>query len=244
MEKQPILQVKNLTVKFGSLVAVSDFSFDIYPGELVGLIGPNGAGKSTAFNAITGLVSPSSGEVYFKGENIVKMLPHKRCKMGMARTFQVVRAFNFMKVEDAVRVGAYNRQNEQTVKAKVDDIIELCELSDLRHRLCGDLGLVSLRRVELARALATEPDLLLLDETGAGLNATDLGILMNLLKKINQEQKITLCVVEHVMQMVMGICQRIIVLDSGEQIAQGTPSEISNNEKVIEAYLGKRAVPC
>lgn len=244
MEAQPMLQVIDLTVQFGSLLAVNNVNMQIHQGAIAGLIGPNGAGKTTLFNAIIGIYPPQKGKVIFKGVNITHLLPHKICQLGMSRTFQVIRAFNHMTVEETVRVGGYNRHNEQTIHTKVDEMVEICELKDLRTRMCGDLGLALLRRVELARALATEPELLLLDEAGAGLNATELSSFMDLLKKINKEYSITLCVVEHVMQMVMGICDRITVLDSGEVIATGSPMEIRKNEKVIEAYLGKRALPC
>jgi branched-chain amino acid transport system ATP-binding protein len=241
VESQPLLKVSNVTVKFGSLVAVNDVSLAVAPGELVGLIGPNGAGKTTLFNAINGLVKPTQGTVTFRGTKITGLLPHKICELGMSRTFQVTRAFAHMVVEDAVRVGAYNRCSEREVAAKVDEVVAFCGLGDLRKKLCGDLGLASLRRIELARALATDPEMLLLDEAGAGLNTTELAAFMALLTHLNQERKITLLVVEHVMQMVMGICQRIFVLDSGTLIAVGTPAEISQNARVIEAYLGKRA---
>jgi branched-chain amino acid transport system ATP-binding protein len=242
MSSELILQVSNLTKSFGSLVAVNNVSMQIFEGEIVGLIGPNGAGKTTFFNAITGLSAPDCGRVVFKGTDTVGFLPHKICKLGMSRTFQVTQAFNSMTVEDAVRVGAYNRHAEKDVMDKVDEVIAFSDLESIRRQKCGDLGLAPLRRVELARALATEPDLLLLDEAGAGLNPTELSGLMAMLKKLNQEKDITLCVVEHVMKMVMGICSRIIVLDHGEVIAEGCPDEICANEKVIEAYLGERAV--
>jgi len=242
VDAEPILKVADVTKKFGNLVAVNRASLEVNRGEIVGLIGPNGAGKTTLFNAISGLYRPEEGTVFFKGMNITNWLPHKICKLGMSRTFQVTRAFTHMTVEDTVRVGAYNRFNEKNVQDKVDQVIKVCELVDIRKRVCEDLGLASLRKVELARALATEPEMLLLDEAGAGLNATELATFMDLIKKLNQESQITFCVVEHVMQMVMGLCQRIVVLDSGEIIAAGTPNEISNNARVIEAYLGKRAV--
>ncbi|MFZ3078544.1 MAG: ABC transporter ATP-binding protein [Bellilinea sp.] len=242
MDVEPILKVTNLTKKFGNLVAVNRASFEVNRGEIVGLIGPNGAGKTTLFNAISGLYRPEEGTIFFKGMNITNWLPHKICKLGMSRTFQVTRAFTHMTVEDTVRVGAYNRFNEKNVQDKVDQVIKVCDLVDIRKRVCEDLGLASLRKVELARALATEPVMLLLDEAGAGLNATELAAFMDLIKKLNQESQITFCVVEHVMQMVMGLCQQIVVLDSGEIIASGTPNQISNNVRVIEAYLGKRAV--
>lgn len=242
MDAEPILKVADVTKKFGNLVAVNRASLEVNRGEIVGLIGPNGAGKTTLFNAISGLYRPEEGTVFFKGMNITNWLPHRICKLGMSRTFQVTRAFTHMTVEDTVRVGAYNRFNENSVQDKVEQVIKVCDLVDIRKRVCEDLGLASLRKVELARALATEPEMLLLDEAGAGLNATELTAFMELIKKLNQENQITFCVVEHVMQMVMGLCQRIVVLDSGEIIASGTPNEISNNARVIEAYLGKRAV--
>jgi len=242
MSSEPILRVSNLTKKFGNLVAVNDVSLQIYEGEIMGLIGPNGAGKTTLFNAITGLYAPDAGQVVFKGIDITALLPHRICKLGMSRTFQVIQAFSSMTVEEAVRVGAYNRHGEKSVMAKVDEVIAFCDLEDVRNQKCGDLGLAPLRRVELARAMATEPDLLLLDEAGAGLTPTELSGLMAMLRKLNEEKDITLCVVEHVMRMVMGLCSRIAVLDYGEVIAEGDPDEICNNERVIEAYLGERAV--
>jgi len=223
MGLQPILKVTNVSHRFGSLLAVNNVSLYIETGEMVGLIGPNGAGKTTLFNIITGLYKPHSGRVVFKGEDITGWLPHKICRLGMSRTFQVTRAFNEMTVEDAVRVGAYNKSKEETVRAKVDDIVAFCELTDIRTRKCGDLGLAQLRKVELARALATDPELLLLDEAGAGLNPTELAAFVRMVRRINTERRVTLCAVEHVMQMVMGLCQRIVVLDSGEEIATGTP---------------------
>jgi ABC-type branched-subunit amino acid transport system ATPase component len=244
MQPQPILKVNNITVRFGSLAANQNVSIEVFPGEITGLIGPNGAGKTTLFNAITGLIAPDEGSVMFKDHNVTGFLPHQICRLGMSRTFQVTKAFIHMTVEDTIRVGAYNRCDEKNVLAKVDEVIEFCELSDLRKKLCADIGLASLRKVELARALATGPEILLLDETGAGLNPTELEGFMSLLKRLNKDLKITLCVVEHVMQMVMGVCQRIFVLDSGELIATGSPAEISANEKVIQAYLGKRVAKC
>ncbi len=236
------LQVSHVTKRFGSLVAVHDVSFQIHEGEILGLIGPNGAGKTTLFNVITGLYRPDEGHVYFQEHDITGALPHTICKLGMSRTFQVTKAFATMTVEDAVRVGAYNRHGEDEVTAKVNEVIAFCHLEELRHRVCGDLGLAPLRRVELARAMATEPQLLLLDEVGAGLNATEMQEVMEILRRLNGELGMALCVVEHVMPMVMGLCERIIVLDSGELIAEGTPQEISNNRRVIEAYLGEKAL--
>lgn len=241
MSPEQILKTSELTKNFGNLIAVNNVKMEIHRGEIVGLIGPNGAGKTTFFNLVTGLEAPDKGQVVFKGVNIVSMPPHKICKLGMSRTFQITRSFGEMSVEDAIRVGAYNRLGENEVSRKVDEMVEFFELDDIRKTKCSDLGLASLRKVEVARATATEPELLLLDEVGAGLTSVELIKLMEELKKLNQETKITLCVVEHVMQMVMGLCERIFVLDAGKLIAKGLPDEISNNQKVIEAYLGRRS---
>lgn len=241
MLSEQILKTSKLTKRFGNLIAVNQVGLEIKKGEIVGLIGPNGAGKTTFFNLITGLEAPDEGQVIFKGTNITTMSPHAICKLGMSRTFQVTKSFTEMSVEEAIRVGAYNRQGEEEVQNKVDWALEFFKLEDIRDYKCSDLGLSSLRKVEIARAAATEPELLLLDEVGAGLTATELLKLMSELKRLNEETKITLCVVEHVMQMVMGLCERIFVLDAGELIAKGIPSEISNNQRVIEAYLGRRS---
>lgn len=240
MSSEQILKTSKLTKSFGNLIAVNQVELEIHQEEIVGLIGPNGAGKTTFFNLITGLEIPDEGQVIFKGIDITSMPPHKICKLGMSRTFQVTRSFAGMSVEEAIRVGAYNRREEREVQKKVDWVIKFFELEDIRDYKCSDLGLASLRKVEVARAAATEPDLLLLDEVGAGLTTTELLRLMSELKRLNEETKITLCVVEHVMQMVMGLCERIFVLDAGELIAKGLPSEISNNQRVIEAYLGRK----
>ena len=241
MLPEQILKTSKLTKCFGNLIAVNRVDLEIKKGEIIGLIGPNGAGKTTFFNLITGLETPDEGQVIFKGTNITTMSPHAICKLGMSRTFQVAKSFTEMSVEEAIRVGAYNRQGEEEVQNKVDWTLEFFELEDIRGCKCSDLGLSSLRKVEVARAAATEPELLLLDEVGAGLTATELLKLMSELKRLNGETKIALCVVEHVMQMVMGLCERIFVLDAGELIAKGIPSEISNNQRVIEAYLGRRS---
>ena len=241
MLSEQILKTSKLTKRFGNLIAVNQVDLEIKKGEIIGLIGPNGAGKTTFFNLITGLEAPDEGQVIFKGTNITTMSPHAICKLGMSRTFQVAKSFTEMSVEDAIRVGAYNRRGEEEVQNKVDWVLKFFELEDIRDYKCSDLGLSSLRKVEVARAAATEPELLLLDEVGAGLTATELLKLMSELKRLNQETKITLCIVEHVMQMVMGLCERIFVLDAGELIAKGIPNEISNNQRVIEAYLGRRS---
>lgn len=238
MSSEPILKTYQLTKSFGNLIAVNNVELEIYRGEIVGLIGPNGAGKTTFFNLITGLEAIDKGQVLFKNQDITSLPPHKICQLGLSRTFQVTRSFGEMTVEDAIRVGAYNRLGEKEVQNKVDQIVEFFELQHIRKTKCNDLGLASLRKVEVARAAATGPDLLLLDEAGAGLTSAELAKLMEELKDLNKKTQITLCVVEHVMEMVMGLCQRIYVLDAGELISCGNPEEVCNSQCVIEAYLG------
>ena len=241
MSTQTILEVRSLTKKFGNIVAVNDVPFNIFNGEILGLIGPNGAGKTTIFNVITGMFQPDNSSIIFKATDTTGIFPHRICKLGMSRTFQVTRAFESMSVADAIRVGAYNRHTEKEVAGKVDEILDFFQLKEIKDWLCSDLELAPLKRVELARAVAPDPDLLLLDEVGAGLTAIELTELMEMLNTIRDQKQVTLCIVEHVMQMVMGICERIIVLDHGVLIADGKPEEIGNNARVIEAYLGKRA---
>ena len=241
MSAEPLLQVSGLCKTFGSLAALNRVSFHIAPGEILGLIGPNGAGKTTLFNTVSGLYHPDGGQVSFKGQPIGGLPPHKICKLGMSRTFQVTQAFEHLSVAEAVRIGAYNRHGEREIEAKVRETLAFFGLEKIRNWKCAELGLAPLKRVEVARAAATDPELLLLDEAGAGLNASELSELMEMLKTLRRERRMTLCVVEHVMPMVMGLCERIIVLDYGELIAEGTPERISKNEKVIEAYLGRRS---
>ncbi len=241
MSGQVILQVSELCKSFGNLAALNRVSFQIARGEILGLIGPNGAGKTTLFNTVSGLYHPDGGQVVFKGQSIAGLSPHAICKLGLSRTFQVTQAFEHLSVAEAVRIGAYNRHGEREVEAKVRETVAFFGLEKIQDWKCSDLGLAPLKRVEVARATATDPELLLLDEAGAGLNASELSELMEMLKTLRRERHMTLCVVEHVMPMVMGLCERIIVLDYGELIAEGTPESISRNERVIEAYLGRRS---
>jgi branched-chain amino acid transport system ATP-binding protein len=242
MSGEALLEVRNLTKCFGSLVALNGVSFTIRRGEILGLIGPNGAGKTTLFNTVTGIYQPDGGEILFNGASIAGEQPHRICRLGMSRTFQVTQAFTHMTVADAIRVGAYNRHGEREVAERVEELLAFFDLDKIRDWQCGDLGLAPLKRVEVARAAATDPELLLLDEAGAGLNAAELDELMEMLRTLQRKRRITLCVVEHVMKLVMGVCERIVVLDYGEIIDTGSPEEVSANERVVEAYLGKRAV--
>jgi branched-chain amino acid transport system ATP-binding protein len=241
MNGGPLLSVSGLCKTFGSLAALNRVSLQIARGEILGLIGPNGAGKTTLFNTVSGLYHPESGQVAFKGQVITGLPPHKICRLGMSRTFQVTQAFEHLSVAEAIRIGAYNRHGEKEVEAKVGQSLAFFGLEKIQNWKCSDLGLAPLKRVEVARAAATDPELLLLDEAGAGLNSSELSELMEMLKTLRRERDMTLCVVEHVMPMVMGLCERIIVLDYGELIAEGTPESISRNERVIEAYLGRRS---
>ncbi len=240
MSGQAVLQVSELCKSFGNLAALNRVSFQIVQGEILGLIGPNGAGKTTLFNTISGLYHPDGGQVTFKGQSIGGLAPHTICRLGLSRTFQVTQAFEHLSVAEAIRIGAYNRHGEREVEARVRETVAFFGLEKIQNWKCSDLGLAPLKRVEVARAAATDPELLLLDEAGAGLNSSELSELMEMLKTLRRERNTTLCVVEHVMPMVMGLCERIIVLDYGELIAEGTPEVISRNERVIEAYLGRR----
>jgi len=239
-DKSFILEVKGLTKHFGGLAAVKNVDFQIKRGEILGLIGPNGAGKTTIFNLISGFLTPDSGEVKFKGERITGLKPpHKITMRRMGRTFQLVRPFNNMTVLENVMVGCFCRTKERRkAEQKAKEILNFFGLSGYQNSLAANLTIADRKRLELCRALATEPELLLLDEVVAGLNPKETEDIIELIRKISQ-QGITLFVIEHVMQAIMSLSERIIVLSYGEKIAEGTPQEISKNKKVIDAYLGE-----
>ena len=239
-----ILEGRDVTKYFGGLAAVSHVDFHIDQGEIVGLIGPNGAGKTTLFNLISASFPLNSGEMEFKGQKLNGLKPHQVCKMGIARTFQQVKIFADMPVLQNVLVGAFfgtpARVSGADAATEASQALEFVGLSVVSATLAKDLTLVNQKRVEVARALATKPELLLLDELMAGLNPAEVSEAMQLVRKI-RDRGITVFMVEHVMKAIMGICGRIIVLHHGEKIAEGTCNEISCNKTVIDIYLGEEA---
>jgi branched-chain amino acid transport system ATP-binding protein len=239
-----LLEVENLSKAFGGVLAVNQVSFTLNQGEILGLIGPNGSGKTTLFNLITGLIKPDRGRIRFNNEDITGIAPHKICRSGIARTFQLVKPFNRLSPLENVMVGrAYGSEparNTRQARIESEQILALTGLAKKRVRTAGMLGMADRKRLEIARALATRPKLLLLDEMMAGLNPTETEAAIGLVKAI-RDSGITLIVVEHVMKVIMGISDRVIVLNVGEKIAEGTPQEIASNRQVIEAYLGKES---
>lgn len=232
------LEVQELTKRFGGLLANDRIDLTVNEGEIVGLIGPNGAGKTTLFNCIAGFYPPSEGTVRFKGEDITGFSANEVCLLGIARTFQIVRIFKDMTVLDNIMVGAFNRTN-LTIRAKRKalEVLDFCGLTPKKSLLAGGLTIADKKRLEFAKALATEPSLLMLDEAIAGLNQTETTEAVELVKKVRQSG-ITVVLVEHVMEVVMPISNRIVVLDYGKKIAEDIPEKIINNEDVIKAYLG------
>ncbi|NMC33563.1 MAG: ABC transporter ATP-binding protein [Veillonellaceae bacterium] len=234
------LEVKSLTKRFGGLVAVNDVSFSVEENQIIGLIGPNGAGKSTFFATIAGYYKPDSGSIEFSGEQIGGLLPETIAHKGITRTFQIVRPFGTLSVLENVMVGAFLRtKNQKKARGKAEEILEFTGLAQKRDLVGSALTIADKKRLELARALATEPRLLLLDEVMAGLTPKETFEAVELVKKINQ-RGITLFIVEHVMEVVMPISQQIFVLDGGKLISSGPPTVVSKDPAVIKAYLGER----
>ncbi|MBL4953224.1 ABC transporter ATP-binding protein [Neobacillus sp. OS1-32] len=252
---KPLLKVDNAGIRFGGLKAVSEVNLELLKGELVGLIGPNGAGKTTFFNLLTGVYVPTEGSILLDGEKLNGMAPHKITKKGISRTFQNIRLFNDLSVLDNVKI-AYHTQakhsivssilrlpshfaGEREMEEKAIDFLKIFNLDDVLYEQAKNLPYGQQRRLEIARALAAGPKLLLLDEPAAGMNPQETEELMNLIALIREKFDLTILLIEHDMNLVMGVCERIYVLDHGQLIAQGTPVEIRNNPKVIEAYLGE-----
>jgi branched-chain amino acid transport system ATP-binding protein len=237
------LVVRNISKRFGGLRAVQDLSFSVDEGETVALIGPNGAGKTTSFNLITGYHRPDTGSVFALGRELVGLRPHDICGWGLARTFQVARPFGTMTVLANVMTGAFLRNKRPEVaRARAREVIGFVGLSAKEHVAARELTTIDQRRLEMARALATEPRLLLLDEVMAGLNPVEIDQAVALVGRL-AERGLTIVIVEHVMRAIMAVARRIIVLDHGQKIAEGSPKEVVSNEDVIRAYLGTGYAP-
>lgn len=237
-----LISLKNVTKRFGGLVAVNNVSVDVERGEILGIIGPNGAGKTTLLNCISGYYTPEEGEILYKGKSIVGYTPDKLCHLGIGRTFQIVRAFRKMTVLDNVKVAIiFGKGNISDADRLAKEMLDYVEFPLPYDTLADDLNNVQQKRLELARALATGCELLLLDEVASGLTPSELPDFIALIKKLNASGITVICI-EHVMKFIMGICDKIIVLNFGTKIAEGTPAVIRNDEKVTEAYFGEEEV--
>lgn len=251
-------QAEHLTMQFGGLLAVDDFSLELQEGDLLGLIGPNGAGKTTVFNMISGALKPTRGKILFRGQEITGLKPNAVTRRGIARTFQNIRLFQDLEVIDNVMISYHGRlrssflgavlqtplynDEEQKMREGAMVLLTRVRLTELAHEKAGALAYGQQRRLEIARALATEPKLLLLDEPAAGMNPQETQELMDFIVQVKEDFNLTVLLIEHDMRVVMGICQWIKVLDYGAEIAQGAPRQIQNNPKVIAAYLGEETI--
>ena len=234
----PLLEVKELTINFGGLIAVNRLDMKVNTGEAIGLIGPNGAGKTSAFNLISGVYKPTHGQVTFNGENITGLPPYIINRKGIGRTFQVVKPFGSMTVLENVMVGGFVHTSKRSQAREIAmQVIEQVDLKRKINSLAKSLTLADRKRLEVAKALATQPKLLLLDEVLAGLNPTEIEESVKMIKNINSSG-ISILMIEHVLQATMAICNHIVVLDYGKKIAEGTPQEVTSNPEVIKAYLG------
>ena len=255
-----LLKATKLSKVFGGLKAVSNFDVTIEKGELIGLIGPNGAGKTTAFNLLTGVYEPTTGEIELDGKSVVGLKPYQITQQGLARTFQNIRLFAELSVldnvkiayhfhvkygilESVLRMGRYHKE-EAEIEKKAIELLKIFQLEDKKDEIAKNLPYGEQRRLEIARALAAQPKLLLLDEPAAGMNPQETQQLMKMIQWIKQEFDLTILLIEHDMSLVMNVCERIYVLEYGSIIAQGIPEEIKNNPRVIEAYLGEEVESC
>jgi branched-chain amino acid transport system ATP-binding protein len=241
MMTTPLLELKSVTKTFGGLTANNQISFKVHPGEIVGLIGPNGAGKTTLFNVISGYYAPSYGQILLNGMDISGKPPYELASLRIGRTFQVVKPFPGLSVLENVLIASFLRYPKRSHAEKhAWDILEITGLADRAETSAAGLTLAGRKRLEIGKALALEPTFLLLDEVVAGLNPTEVDLTIELILKL-RDQGVTILIVEHIMRVIMRICDRLVVLNFGEKIAEGTPEEISNNPSVIEAYLGDAA---
>ena len=245
-ERIPILQIRDATKQYAGVMAVENISFDIYPGEIVGLIGPNGAGKTTLINLITGTTAPTRGTVQFEGETLNGLRPHTICRKGIARTFQIVRPFANLTVIENVAVGAMfgaggSKRTTAEAFRRAEEVLGFVQLAGRKNDPADSLTIPGRKRLELAKALAMDPRLLLLDEVMAGLRAAEIDEAVELIRAVSQ-LGVTILVIEHVMKAILNVCDRVIVLDYGKKIAEGKPLEITSHPAVIAAYLGVKRV--